>query len=58
MHKLLGVPEDETISSKYKSGEKLAKDLLKKVDRKTAAGMINFAANINKKETIFDDAQK
>jgi len=58
MHDLLNVPEGKKISSKYTSGEALAKALLRKVDRKKAAGMINYAANANPEDDIFDKAQR
>ena len=57
MHKVLGIPEDEDIEDYFKSGIKLAKTLIKKVGRKRAAGMINYAANINSTYNVFDDAQ-
>jgi hypothetical protein len=57
MHKVLGIPEDKKISDVYNSGEKLVKDLINKVGRKKAAGMINYVANINSSYDIFDDAQ-
>lgn len=58
MHKVLGIDLDKKISSKYTSGKKLAQDLINAVGRKKAAGMINFSANINSDENIFDKAQK
>jgi len=58
MHTLLKVPDDKNIEDVYTSGEKLAKDLIKEVGKEKAAGMINFAANINKEKNIYDDAQK
>lgn len=58
MHKILGIPEDKEIEDVYKSGSKLAKDLVNKVGKKKASSMINFAANINSSNNIFDDAQK
>lgn len=58
MHKLLGIPADKNISDVYTSGEKLAKDLVEKVGKAKAAQMINFVANVNSEEDIFDDAQK
>ena len=57
MHKLLDVPQDRDIEDHYTSGEKLAQDLIDKVGREEAAGMINFAANINSEHNIYDDAQ-
>lgn len=58
MHDVLGVEPDKKISSKYKSGKELAEVLVKKVGKKKATSMINFAANISSKEDIFDKAQK
>jgi len=58
MHKLLNIPEDKKIEDVYKSGKKLAQDLIEKVGLKKAAGMINFAANINKDIDIFDKTQE
>lgn len=57
MHRLLNVPDDEDIEDHYNSGKKLAQDLIDKVGREEAAGMINFAANINSEHNIYDDAQ-
>lgn len=57
MHRVLNVPQDEKVEDHYSSGAKLAKDLIDKVGRETAAGMINFAANINSSHNIYDDAQ-
>jgi hypothetical protein len=55
MHKLLNVPEKDKISSKYKSGKKLADDLVSAIKRskivppkdvkKKATSMLAFAAN-------------
>jgi hypothetical protein len=57
MHKLLGVPEDKEITDVYTDPKKLAEDLVKATgDKKEAAGMLAFAANINPKENIFDKA--
>lgn len=58
MHRVLNVPEDEEVSTHYTSGEKLARDLIDKVGREEAAGMINFAANVNDEDNIFDRAQR
>jgi hypothetical protein len=58
MHKALGLPEDKKVTDVYKSGKKLAEDLVSKVGKKKASGMINFAANADKTENIFDVAQK
>ncbi len=56
MHKILDIPEDKDISDIYTSGKKLAQDLVKKVGKKKATGMIAFAANINSDNNIFDKA--
>jgi hypothetical protein len=68
MHKLLEVPEGEKISSKYKSGEELAHDLLVAVKkakivadkdvRKKATSMLAFAGNwpSEGKNTVIDKA--
>ena len=55
MHKLLNVPEEDKISSKYKSGKKLAQDLVnalknskvvpQKDVKQKAASMLAYAAN-------------
>ena len=55
MHKLLNVPEEDKISSKYKSGKKLAQDLVnaltnskvvpQKEVKQKAASMLAYAAN-------------
>jgi hypothetical protein len=70
MHKLLEVPEGEKISSKYKSGEELAHDLLVAVKkakivsdkdvRKKATSMLAFAGNwpSEGKNTVIDKALK
>jgi len=57
MHDILNVPEGEKISSKYSSGEKLAKALISKVGREKAVQMINYAANASSSEDVFDSAQ-
>lgn len=57
MHRLLNVPEDEDVEDHYSSGKKLAQDLIDKVGREEAAGMINFAANVNSERNIYDEAQ-
>jgi hypothetical protein len=56
--KVLGLKNGETVSEMYKSGKKLATDLLKAVggDRKKAASMLAFAANMDKTENVLDDA--
>ena len=57
MHQILDVPEGEKISSKYSSGEKLAKALMSKVgNEKEVTGMLAFAANISSEKDIFDSA--
>lgn len=58
MHELLNIPEDKTISSKYKSGASLAKALLKALngDEKKASSMLAFAANADKTDNVLDSA--
>ena len=58
MHKLLGIDPDDTIIDKYSSGKKLAADLLKAVngDKKKAASMLAYAANIDSNNNVLDDA--
>lgn len=58
MHKLLNIPEDKKITDIYTSGVELAKDLLKAVsgDKKKAAGMLAFPANLSKENDVFDVA--
>jgi hypothetical protein len=58
MHKLLGLKDDEKVTDVYKSGEDLAKDLVKalKGDQKEAAGMLAYAANIDSQNNVLDDA--
>ena len=56
MHKLLEIKEDETIESKYSTGEALVKALLGKVTHADAMKMCNYAANFSKKPTIFKEA--
>lgn len=58
MHKLLNIPADETISSKYKSGASLAKALIRALngDEKKASSMLAFAANADSAENVLDDA--
>lgn len=58
MHRLLGVPSGEKIEDHYKTGMELAKALVKAVkgDQRKAAGMLAWAANIQKRGDIFDDA--
>jgi len=58
MHKILGIPEDKEIQDIYTSGTKLAKDLVAKVGKKKANGMLAFAANIDKTVNVFDKAHK
>lgn len=57
MHKILNIPQDKDIEDHYSSGKSLVQDLIDKVGREEAAGMINFAANINSEHNIYDDAQ-
>lgn len=56
MHDVLGINKDTKISDVYTSGKKLAEDLVTKVGKKKATGMLAFVANINKEEDIFDRA--
>jgi len=58
MHDLLNIPEDKTISSKYKSGEALAKALIRALngDEKKASSMLAFAANADSAENVLDSA--
>jgi len=68
MHQLLGIPDSEKISTKYKSGEDLARDLLNAIKkkkivpakdvRKKATSMLAFAANwpSEGKNTVIDRA--
>lgn len=56
MHDILNIPDDKKITDVYTSGKELAKDLVDKVGKKEATGMLAFAANINKEHDIFDIA--
>lgn len=68
MHKLLDIKPDEKISTKYKSGEELAHDLLTAVKkakivpakdiRRKATSMLAFAANwpSDGKDSVVDKA--
>jgi len=58
MHNLLNIPEDKTISSKYKSGEALAKALILALNgnKAKASHMLAFAANADKTENVLDSA--
>jgi len=71
MHELLNIPEDEKIDSVYKSGKKLAEDLVAALKREKvvpekdvqakAAQMLVFAGNWPKtdsKNSIFDVAAR
>lgn len=71
MHELLGIPEDKKISDVYKSGKKLAEDLVEALKKdKTvpekdiqakAAQMLVFAGNWPKtdsKNSVFDIAAR
>ena len=70
MHKLLDVPDGKKISTKYKSGEELATELLKAVKkakivadkdvRRKATSMLAFAGNwpSEGKNTVIDKALK
>jgi hypothetical protein len=57
LHKLLGLKPEETIKSKYSSGEDLYKALARKIkDHSKVTGMLAYAANINKEKDVFDAA--
>ena len=57
MHNVLGLDEDESIESKYKTGESLAKALMSKLNNeKEVTGMLAFAANVNSDNNVFDAA--
>ena len=71
MHELLNIPEDQKIDSVYKSGKKLAEDLVAALKRKKivpekdvqakAAQMLVFAGNLPKtdsKNSVFDVAAR
>ena len=71
MHELLDIPEDKKISDVYKSGRKLAEDLVNALERKNvvpnkdvqskAAQMLVFAGNWPKtdaKNSVFDVAAR
>jgi Asp-tRNA(Asn)/Glu-tRNA(Gln) amidotransferase B subunit len=71
MHELLNIPEDKKISDVYKSGKKLAEDLVHALESKNivpkkdiqakAAQMLVFAGNWTKtdsKNSIFDVAAR
>jgi Asp-tRNA(Asn)/Glu-tRNA(Gln) amidotransferase B subunit len=71
MHELLDIPEDKKISEVYKSGRKLAEDLVRALEMKDvvpkkdiqakAAQMLVFAGNWPKtdsKNSIFDVAAR
>ena len=58
MHKALGIAKDKKIENVYKSGKKLAEDLVAKVGKKSATKMLNFAANTNKDITLYSTAVK
>ena len=71
MHELLNIPEDKKISDVYKSGKKLAEDLVHALESKNivpkkdiqakAAQMLVFAGNWPKtdsKNSIFDVAAR
>jgi hypothetical protein len=71
MHELLDIPEDKKISDVYKSGKKLAEDLVNALESKNvvpkkdiqakAAQMLVFAGNWPKtdsKNSIFDVAAR
>ena len=58
MKELLSIPEGKKVSDVYTSGKKLANDLVKalKGDKKKAASMLAFAANIDKQDNVLDVA--
>ena len=56
MHKILGIADDKQIKDVYTSGKKLAEDLVAKVGKKKASGMLAFAANVNKGTDVLDKA--
>ncbi len=58
MHDLLGLSDDETVTSKYSSGESLAKALMRATnnDRKKVSSMLAFAANVDKTDNVLDSA--
>jgi hypothetical protein len=71
MHELLNIPENKKIADVYKSGKKLAEDLVAAIKRekiapekdvqKKAASMLVFAGNwpkTNKKNSVFDVAAR
>ena len=58
MHTALGIAKDKEIKDIYKSGKKLATDLVAKVGKKSAMKMLNFAANTNKDITLYSAAVK
>lgn len=64
MRSLLGISQDEKITDKYENtiegGKKLAKELLDAVggNKREAASMLAFAANISSKAQVFDKALK
>lgn len=56
MHQVLGLDPKEKITDKYSSGEDLAQELVNKVGRKSASGMLAYAANLNPATNVFDKA--
>ncbi len=56
MHEVLGIPKDKDIDDVYKSGESLARALIRKVGRERAMKMINFAVNTSNKR-VFKSAR-
>ena len=58
MKTLLGLEPDEKIIDKFSSGKELASKLLKALngDKKEAAGMLAFAANVSPAKNLLDDA--
>lgn len=58
MHKLLNISDDKDVMDVYKSGEKLAKALMKATNNneKKVTGMLAYPANTNPKDNVFDKA--
>jgi hypothetical protein len=57
MHRLLDVPEGKDIKDGYSPEEAVDTLVDKTGDEKEAAGMINYAANINPENDFFQDMQ-
>ena len=60
MRELLGVSADEKIEDVYSDPKKLADDLVKALNgnKKKAAGMLSFVANVRKGVEVFSKALK